>query len=214
MDHKQALETKALERYLLNEMRAAERDAFEEHYFSCRECASDLVTAAKFLDNAKPVLVEDYPAVRVPAAAGARGGWEWPAWMLALWSRPVLAGACAAMALFIGVRETTVRPVTEVTASYFLAATRTEPKAITIAPGQKKVGIRLERTKLEVSEYEFTMPGARDFEPVRYSASPGVEEMQLSVPVSALREGPNTLLVKNAAGGAIVAEVVFEVKFQ
>jgi anti-sigma factor RsiW len=41
MDHRQAVETLALERYLLGEMADLERDAFEEHFFSCAECAED-----------------------------------------------------------------------------------------------------------------------------------------------------------------------------
>ena len=41
MDHRQAVETLALERYLLGEMADQERDAFEEHFFSCAECAEE-----------------------------------------------------------------------------------------------------------------------------------------------------------------------------
>src|SRR2546422_610857 len=36
-----AVETLALERYLLGEMPGEERDAFEEHFFSCAECAEE-----------------------------------------------------------------------------------------------------------------------------------------------------------------------------
>lgn len=41
MDHRQAVETLALERYLLGEMADRERDAFEEHFFTCPECGED-----------------------------------------------------------------------------------------------------------------------------------------------------------------------------
>jgi anti-sigma factor RsiW len=41
MNHREAVETLALERYLLGEMADQERDAFEEHFFSCAECAED-----------------------------------------------------------------------------------------------------------------------------------------------------------------------------
>ena len=39
MEHEQATATLAAERYILNELTAAEREAFEEHYFVCERCA-------------------------------------------------------------------------------------------------------------------------------------------------------------------------------
>ena len=42
MRHDQAVTTMAAERYLLDELTEAERDAFEEHYFTCPECAEDV----------------------------------------------------------------------------------------------------------------------------------------------------------------------------
>jgi hypothetical protein len=50
MDHRQAIETLALERYLLGEMPDQERDAFEEHFFSCAECAEDARAAGTMRD--------------------------------------------------------------------------------------------------------------------------------------------------------------------
>jgi hypothetical protein len=52
MDHLQAVNTLAMERYLLEEMPQPERDSFEEHYFSCPECAEDARTAAAMCDGA------------------------------------------------------------------------------------------------------------------------------------------------------------------
>jgi len=50
MDHRHAIETLALERYLLGEMAEQERDAFEEHFFSCIECAEDVRAAGTMRD--------------------------------------------------------------------------------------------------------------------------------------------------------------------
>ena len=47
MQHQEAVETLASERYLLGEMSDAERDAFEEHVFSCAECADDVKAGAR-----------------------------------------------------------------------------------------------------------------------------------------------------------------------
>jgi Putative zinc-finger len=45
MTHEHAVNTMASERYLLEEMSELERHAFEEHFFSCADCAEDLRTA-------------------------------------------------------------------------------------------------------------------------------------------------------------------------
>jgi hypothetical protein len=44
MTHTEAIHTLASERYLLDEMTEPERNAFEEHYFSCLDCADDIRT--------------------------------------------------------------------------------------------------------------------------------------------------------------------------
>ena len=45
MTHERAVSTMASERYLLEEMPELERHAFEEHFFSCADCADDVRTA-------------------------------------------------------------------------------------------------------------------------------------------------------------------------
>lgn len=49
MDHENAVATKATERYLMDEMPSEERDAFEEHYFDCSECAFDVRSGARMI---------------------------------------------------------------------------------------------------------------------------------------------------------------------
>ncbi len=50
MSHDEALCTLAAERYLLREFDDRLREAFEEHFFDCSECAADLRAGATFLD--------------------------------------------------------------------------------------------------------------------------------------------------------------------
>jgi hypothetical protein len=61
MDHGEALQMMAAERYLLDELTPAERDAFELHLFGCQECALDLRAGAAFISEAKAQLPELAP---------------------------------------------------------------------------------------------------------------------------------------------------------
>lgn len=53
MDHQQATKSAAVEKYLLDELTPEMRDAFEEHFFACQECATDLRATVGFMDAAK-----------------------------------------------------------------------------------------------------------------------------------------------------------------
>lgn len=58
MEHSESLKTNATERYLLEEMSAGERDAFEEHYFDCSECAVDVRDGARMMAAGREILRE------------------------------------------------------------------------------------------------------------------------------------------------------------
>jgi putative zinc finger protein len=62
MDHQEAIQLGAVERYLLNELPEPQRAAFEEHFFNCQDCASDLRVTADFIDLSRREL--------------GRGNWE------------------------------------------------------------------------------------------------------------------------------------------
>jgi hypothetical protein len=51
--HQEAVQTLATERYLLDEMSGADRQAFEDHFFSCESCAEDMRVAAAMVAGAK-----------------------------------------------------------------------------------------------------------------------------------------------------------------
>ena len=67
MNHSEALQTFAAEKYLLNELSGVQRDEFEEHFFECQECAMDVRSAAAFIAQARTELrpaPQDSPAKR------------------------------------------------------------------------------------------------------------------------------------------------------
>lgn len=63
MNHTEAIEQMAAERYLLNELTPDARDAFEEHAFDCPECALDLRAGTLFVQETK---------VQLPALEASR----------------------------------------------------------------------------------------------------------------------------------------------
>jgi anti-sigma factor RsiW len=73
MDHQEAMSMLASERYLLGEMTDAERDSFEEHFFSCAECAEDVIIADKMREGVRTGLGWSRVAgVITPSAVRAR----------------------------------------------------------------------------------------------------------------------------------------------
>lgn len=59
MDHQEALQLGAVERYLLNDLPEPQRAAFEDHFFTCQDCASDLRVTADFIDLSRKELGHD-----------------------------------------------------------------------------------------------------------------------------------------------------------
>jgi len=78
MDHDEAVKSQVCEKYLLGELSLELRDAYEEHYFSCAECAIQLRTAAELIGASQQILART-PAIgaKVPAPGG-RFSWFKP----------------------------------------------------------------------------------------------------------------------------------------
>ncbi len=104
MEHKEAIRIHAVDRYLLGELTAVEREEFEEHFFSCGECSEDLHMGAILVDNSRAVLREEFPDP-VPASPGAPPRPGWRLW----WSQVPLAAAIALLAV-VGYQNLKVLP--------------------------------------------------------------------------------------------------------
>jgi Putative zinc-finger len=105
MNHTEAVEQMATERYLLDELAPDARDAFEEHVFDCPDCALDLRAGAVFVHEAKTQL----PLLPSPAPAVARVApvREKPSFWASLW-RPAFAAPAFAALLMVLVYQNTV----------------------------------------------------------------------------------------------------------
>jgi Putative zinc-finger len=73
MDHETAVQLKAAEGYFLGELTGEDRDAFEDHFFMCPECAEDIRTLQIFAANAKAVFRE--PSVPAGVLTSNRFFW-------------------------------------------------------------------------------------------------------------------------------------------
>ena len=56
MKRARAVETHAADRYLIGTLSDAERDTFEEHFFSCRQCAAEVELGEIFKASFRAVL--------------------------------------------------------------------------------------------------------------------------------------------------------------
>ena len=95
MNHEMAVELHATERYQLGEFSPEEREAFEEHYFDCPECAGDVRAAAAFRANARAVF-RDKP---VPLAVRTERRNSWREFFA---FRPAMISVAANAVLLIG----------------------------------------------------------------------------------------------------------------
>ncbi len=102
MDHQQATQLMAVEKYLLQELAPEVRDQFEEHFFDCQECATDLRATVAFMEAAK----KEFRLNPVPKTTVAPKGKS----RLAL-LRPALAwSALAASLLVIAYQNVVIYP--------------------------------------------------------------------------------------------------------
>jgi len=141
MDHTEAIQLMIAEKYLLDELSPESRDQFEEHFFSCPECALDVRAGAALVEQMKMLLSEMTQAdqVRVPSPVSRKSGW-------AGWLRPALVlPALAILLTVIGYQNFVTYPRLQLTAnapqvlpwaSVNLNSRGTNAPIITALPGQ------------------------------------------------------------------------------
>jgi Putative zinc-finger len=91
MNHDLAVKSQACEKYLLGELSPDLRDAYEEHYFSCAECATQLRIAAELIGAGQRIFADAPAALAHPRSVPKSGG-DWLHWFRPQFAIPVLAG--------------------------------------------------------------------------------------------------------------------------
>jgi len=210
MNHSEAVELLATEKYLLGELPSDQREAFEEHFFECRECADDVRTAAILIDNARSALREaPVPQRRFePARQKSWWGWLQPAWGLA---------AAAAILAVVGYQNLVTIPhlKTEMAAA-------TIPQALTsfnlttsgsrsaigpqlTVPGDKPFSFYIDIPASDSFAYYSaaveTESGARKFA-VPVSREQAKESVQILLPAKTLLPGNYVLVVRGQASSS------------
>jgi hypothetical protein len=106
MEHNEAMELKAAERYVLRELPEDLREAYEEHFFDCAECAADIHAATLFASTSRDIFAEDqnHPALAQDKSPGSL----WSRWLRPAFAAPLFAAV--ALALLAGYQNLVTIP--------------------------------------------------------------------------------------------------------
>ena len=200
MEHQAAVETHAVERYLLGEMPVEERDAFEEHYFSCVACAEDVRAGAQLRAN------YDHRAATAVAEAPRRWWENWLRW-------PSLVPVAASL-VFAGVVwfEAGRRPVLDAVDDYTVQETVRSGSASVVpkgaGPATLSFAIPADATK---PPYECTISDAngKAVGRLRLNGRPGTDGHVL-LQRDRLNAGLYTVTLNK--DGALVAQYTFQLQ--
>jgi hypothetical protein len=217
MEHTQAIQLKAAERYVLGELPRDLREQYEEHFFSCIECAEELNLAAAFVENSRAAMGSEptMPPVRLPVAAAQRpatNGW-FGAFLRPSFAVPVFA----ALLLLVAYQTFLVIPRLKGTAMQSVGALASaapqtlasfslitadsrggEPLTVSVAPGQPFSLYFDVPPDGHYSSYSCVFEnsaGMTEFS-LNISAEQAKNAVQLLIPSSSLGTGKHVLVVR------------------
>jgi hypothetical protein len=224
MEHLEAIQLKATERYLLGELSGDLREQFEDHFFSCFECAQDVEAGAIFVDSARQILGRESAqadaAVRRPAKPESRG------WLGAL-LRPAFAGPALAVLLVFAAYQNAVliprmKSVIEqartpqiVTSFSLIAQNSRGGDAVMIqVPKDKTFSLFADiPPEKHLSSYTCTVEsesGTPQFS-LNVPARLASDTIQVSVPPSVLKSGKYFMVVRGADSDSATGQTQLEV---
>lgn len=151
MNHHDATAGGMVERYLLDELPPDQREAFEEHYFACDECARAVVRGARFTANARAVFAE------MPAEDARKPSWiEWfrmpgLAWAAAFGIAVIAAYQSAVVVPGLRERVAQSEAPQEMVAVVLAPGTRGDDTVVRLRPGQRFAQATLETASGQVA---------------------------------------------------------------
>jgi len=216
MEHAQAIQLKAAERYVLGELPSDLREQYEEHFFSCIECAEELNLTAAFVENGRAAMGSEpmTPPVRLPVGAAQRPASS--GWLGALLRPSFAVPAFAALLLLVAYQTFSVIPRLKGTVTQSVATLGSAPQAlasfslitadsrggepltVTVAPGQPFSLYFDIPPDGHYSSYSCVFEnsaGGTEFS-LNISAEQAKNAVQLLVPSSSLAPGKHVLVVR------------------
>jgi hypothetical protein len=217
MDHQQAISTQAAERYLLNELGDDDRDAFEDHYFSCATCAEDVKSGAQMRDGVRAGLLDTAAATRsakvVPIESRRRSMTAvFVPWAVAA-SLAVVAGY-QALWIVPGLRQDAVGPAATVPL-LLKPASRGDVPTVT-STGSGVIAFSLDLNSAAEAgaplTYDLRTVDGQSVVSGAVTAPPAGTPLLLVIPATRLASsGPYTLMIGGNGGTTPVAEYRFAV---
>jgi len=232
MDHSEATQMRAVERYMLGDLSVSEVEDFERHFFDCPQCSEELRTLTIFQENARAVLAEPVPSPVaaslpvVPVPPGTKAGW-WRDLKGLLWLRPSIAApafAALVVALFAGYEVGLRRPVEvpqPISAYPLYAASRGDEPVIAPPAGAEFYSLYMDRTwERDFPSYRAVLqddPGAAERYAMRLAAPAPDHPIYVLTPMRALSDGRYVLRilgVDDAGKETEVARYPFTLRFK
>ena len=211
MDHSEAKQLQAAEKYLLGELSLTQREEYEEHCFDCADCALDLKAMAAFADNAREVLRQEKVNSMVTGRAPVQGGWF-------SWLRPIVAvPAFAALLLVVIYQNTVTIPRTKEEAAHGAPQLVTSTFSLQMANTRGGEELKLQVPANESFALKFDFTPAQTFDSyigqlqdesshsllrMRIPGSKTNREIQLVVPAGLVKPGKHSLVFTGVPGAS------------
>jgi hypothetical protein len=213
MEHTEAVQLNAAERYVLGELSGDLRAQYEEHYFGCPACAEDLKLAAAFVENTRAVLESQPVAVASREPVSVEGRPSASAWFVGLLRPSFAIPVFALLLLCVGYQSVIVIPHLKSAApsispqtipSYSLISANSrggEPLRITV-PSNKPFSLYIDippekQFPLYVCEF-VNASGATEYS-LNISGQEAQNSVQLLIPPATLKPGNYAVVVRGLA---------------
>jgi hypothetical protein len=202
MDHLDAENMKAVERYMLGDLAVSEVEEFERHFFDCPQCSEELRALTIFQENARAVFAEQDLApiaVSVPVPKSAAGWWGGFSPLFGSRQWAMVVGALL-IGIFTGYAAFAPHESVQAISGYPLyAQARGEETIVSPAAGSKFYTLYLDKTwDAEYSSYRAVLLDASGAKQATATASAGApgEAIQMLIPTHQLAAGKYVMVMQ------------------
>jgi hypothetical protein len=227
MDHSEAIQMRAAERYILGDLSVSDVEEYERHFFDCPQCSEELRVLTVLQDNARAVFIEQSSSptpASLPAIPRGAGWWNG---FKEVWQRPwALAPAFAALVvvLFAGYQfgaRNSGNSIQSISSYPLYAASRGEETVVSPPHAAQFYSLYMDRTwDQDYPRYRSVVrddPGGTERYKLPISVPTAGRAMQVLVPARALPAGRYVLVtfgVDDAGRETEVARYPFTLRFE